>query len=98
MAANQSLISVPIDVTDEDVLKRFLIRLVQLLDLQLGLRGDNPTLRAADLEESTEKLREALVKLVEGLDDRVESIEDIEVRFNTVFGVLTNLEDIKGAS
>jgi len=90
VAANQSLISVPVDITDEDVLKRFLIRLVELVDLQLGLRGNNPAVKADDLTE----VREAIDNLLVLLEERVETIEEIKAEFSSPFGVLTGLEDV----
>lgn len=46
---NQTIIAVPVDVAEPQVLKRFLTRLIEELDLVLGFRGEDPYVSQSDL-------------------------------------------------
>ncbi len=50
MATNETLISVPATVEDPLALRKFLLRLVEKLDIVLGYRGQDPYITKNDLE------------------------------------------------
>lgn len=54
---NESLVAIPANVSeDSEVLQRFLIRLVEELDLVLGLRGDDGLVRQSELSSAAESI------------------------------------------
>lgn len=71
---NESLCQVPASVDDPDVLKRFLDRLVERLDIVLGYRGDNPYAATSDLETAVLALNTETEQLTEQLGTETESL------------------------
>ena len=71
---NESLFQVPASVEDPDVLKRFLDRLVERLDIVLGYRGDNPYAATSDLENAVSTLSQAAEELAVAVEGEVESL------------------------
>lgn len=71
---NESLFQVPASVEDPDVLKRFLDRLVERLDIVLGYRGDNPYAATSDLETAVSTLSQAAEELAVAVEGEVESL------------------------
>ena len=47
--SNESIAAIPPDVTQPEVLRRFLLRLVEELDLVLGFRGNDALVRQSEL-------------------------------------------------
>lgn len=72
--SNESLFQVPVSVEDPDVLKRFLDRLVERLDIVLGYRGDNPYAAASDLENAVSVLSQAAEELTVVVEEEAESL------------------------
>lgn len=71
---NESLFQVPASVEDPDVLKRFLDRLVERLDIVLGYRGDNPYAATSDLETAVSVLTAEAEQLTAQLVIETESL------------------------
>lgn len=71
---NESLFQVPASVEDPDVLKRFLDRLVERLDIVLGYRGDNPYAATSDLETAVSALTAEAEQLTTQLGTETESL------------------------
>jgi hypothetical protein len=71
--ANESIIAVPVDVAEPKVLKRFLTRLIEELDLVLGFRGGDPYVSQSDLVGASTSLLD-LAKLVKALTDTLSEL------------------------
>lgn len=79
---NESIIALPPNVEEPQVLKRFLQNLIVELDEVLGFRGSNASVRQADLQSVTEGTVTTFAGLTEALTEltaRVASIEDAQV-------------------
>ena len=57
--ANETIAQVPTDVTDPVILKRFLSRLVERLDITLGFRGDDAYAKCNDKSRFRQFLKSA---------------------------------------
>tara|TARA_R110002096_G_scaffold230859_1_gene420532 strand:- start:261 stop:536 length:276 start_codon:yes stop_codon:yes gene_type:complete len=86
--SNESIASIPVDLTDPILLRKFLVRLVEKLDVLYGYRGGDPVVTSEQLQEILEA-RDAVVEEIQ------EEILDINgnYTFNSPFGVLTGLDD-----
>ena len=82
---NQSLITVPTDVTKPNQLRWFLTRLVEELDRVLGLRGDTEYVKTSDLAElstiadlanAVSAITEDIATVTTDLADTDEAVED----------------------
>jgi len=56
MAQNETLIQVPSELTEPLQLRKFLLQLVERLDIILGFRGQDPYITRTDLQSSAEVL------------------------------------------
>ena len=69
--SNESIASIPADVSDPQVLRRFLLHLVEELDLVLGFRGDDSLVRQSELATTVEGIANSadvtLASVSEGL-------------------------------
>ena len=87
--ANESLISVPPDVNDPVVLRRFLIRLIEQLDIVIGNRqGTNALIVSqqqllADIADLQQQLDTAAATLRDAIDSAEELIEEAESDFES---------------
>lgn len=82
---NESIIALPPNIEDTQVLKRFLQNLIVKLDEVLGYRGDDASIRASDLLSVTEStgvtftsITEQLVALQEQVDAVVLTAESLD--------------------
>ena len=73
---NESLFQVPASVEDPDVLKRFLDRLVERLDIVLGYRGDNPYAATSDLTTAVDVLTQEAGQIATKLVEETESLNE----------------------
>lgn len=73
---NESLFQVPASVEDPDVLKRFLDRLVERLDIVLGYRGDNPYAATSDLTIAVDALTQEADQIATKLVEETESLNE----------------------
>lgn len=73
---NESLFQVPASVEDPDVLKRFLDRLVERLDIVLGYRGDNPYAATSDLTTAVGALTQEAEQIATKLVEETESLNE----------------------
>lgn len=73
---NESLFQVPASVEDPDVLKRFLDRLVERLDIVLGYRGDNPYAATSDLTTAVGRLAQEAEQIAANLVEETESLNE----------------------
>lgn len=73
---NESLFQVPASVEDPDVLKRFLDRLVERLDIVLGYRGDNPYAATTDLTTAVDALTQEAEQTATKLVEETESLNE----------------------
>ena len=94
--ANESLISVPPDLEDPIVLRRFLARLVEQLDIVLGNRA-GPTKQYADqkeLAEVSKELTNALALAVTELETALELVNKLtEEEASALTNRVANVED-----
>lgn len=74
--ANQSLISVPTNVDDPVVLRRFLSRLVEQLDIVVGNRADNAYVTNTDITSEADALTAALNEAENTLRTATEQLEE----------------------
>lgn len=71
---NESLLQVPASVEDPAVLKRFLDRLVERLDIVLGYRGNDPYAATSDLGLAVSSLTQEAEQLVEQVNTESENV------------------------
>src|SRR6188768_961348 len=57
MSQNETLIQVPSTLEEPLALRKFLLQLVEKLDIILGYRGQDPYLKNTDLQLTTETLK-----------------------------------------
>lgn len=91
----------PANVTEPDVLKRFLNRLIEELDIVLGYRGNSAYITQADLEDSTATLGTIVQDILantESIADSATAIEslakDLESLTSTVSDNAQAISDI----
>jgi len=93
---NQSIISVPPNVEDPVVLRRFLSRLVEELDVVFGKRGgeDEQYVKKAEIEALIAELEDLINTAKEELEDTVDDAEDeIEIyEPDSIYGVVVGME------
>jgi len=96
---NESLVAIPPDVAEPEVLRRFLLRLVEELDSVLGFRGNDSLVRQSDLSQTSEGLDSARVTLsslsedLTTLSDLVREItEESEVGADSLQAQISDLE------
>lgn len=100
---NESLIAVPVDVAEPFVLKRFLTRLIEELDIVLGYRGGDPYLRSSDIK-SVEQGLEGTTTTLNGLDRAISEtdatvsqlVEDVTVLDDRLTNDESALSDLTG--
>lgn len=100
---NESLFQVPASVEDPDVLKRFLDRLVERLDIVLGYRGDNPYAATTDLTTAvdalTQEAEQIATKLVEETDSLNEQlltlVAQLEEQLQKLASLLSRVETLE---
>ncbi len=100
---NESLLQVPATVEDPDVLKRFLDRLVERLDIVLGYRGDNPYAATSDLDTAVSALTAEAEQLAEQLGAETESlnqqllilVEQLEEQLKQLVDLLARVETLE---
>lgn len=76
--ANESFIAVPANVEDPVILRRFLLRLVEQVDIAFGNRGGEDTsyVEQRALIESADSLSAAITLAQNTLDDAIKALED----------------------
>ena len=86
---NESFASVPVDVTDEIALRRFLQRVVEQVDIITGSRAADPYVKTSEVTDDTvslDSLNSSVVDLTKAVednaDDIAENVDDIAA--NTV--------------
>lgn len=100
---NESLFQVPASVEDPDVLKRFLDRLVERLDIVLGYRGDNPyaatsdlTTAVAALTQEAEQIATKLVEETESLNQQLLTlVAQLEEQLQQLASLLSRVETLE---
>lgn len=101
---NESLLQVPASVEDSAVLKRFLDRLVERLDIVLGYRGDNPYAASSDLESAvgaitaeTQQLAELISKEAESLNEQLAIlVEELKEQLKQLVDLLARVDLLEG--
>jgi len=89
--ANQSIISLPPDIEDPVVLKRFLARLVEQLDIVFGNKA-GPQRQYVDQAQLGKQEDSNLVRLL-ALSNRIAALEN-EVYDTDDYGIVTNVERV----
>jgi len=89
--ANQSIISLPPDIEDPVVLKRFLARLVEQLDIVFGNKA-GPQRQYVDQDQLGKQEDSNLVNLL-ALSNRIAALEN-EVYDTDDYGIVTNVERV----
>ena len=89
--ANQSIISLPPDIEDPVVLKRFLARLVEQLDIVFGNKA-GPQRQYVDQAQLNKQIASNLVNLL-ALSNRIAALEN-EVYDTDDYGIVTNVERV----
>lgn len=100
---NESLFQVPASVEDPDVLKRFLDRLVERLDIVLGYRGDNPYAATSDLTtavgvltQEAEQIATKLVEETESLNEQLLTlVAQLEEQLQQLASLLSRVETLE---
>lgn len=100
---NESLFQVPASVEDPAVLKRFLDRLVERLDIVLGYRGDNPYTATSDLTNAVAKLAQEAELVTSQFTAEVENlnqqlltlIAQLEEQLQQLIGLLDRVEALE---
>ena len=72
---NESIIALPPNVEEPQVLKRFLQNLIIALDEVLGYRGDNASVRASDLASVTTSITQTTGVTLAGLAEELETLQ-----------------------
>lgn len=93
MAGNETLIVVPNALEDTLVLKKFLVRLVEKLDIVLGYRGQDPYITKssvtstdniiAELPANLEEINTTLSTQDESISELEDSLDSLSSSFNT---------------
>lgn len=96
--ANQSLISVPPNVDDPLVLRRFLARLVEQFDIIVGNRA-GPTPVFVEQQQLLDTTNELILQLSEAKEALERAIAEAKLNIdsnltslNTIYGVVTTIE------
>lgn len=92
--ANESIVAVPLNLENPEVLKRFLRTLVERLDIVLGYRGTGNDAaltrnQLRDTEDTLTSVAKEVVGLTNGVEDNAESIR------NNTTAIEVNTKDIK---
>lgn len=77
--AGNTFIQIPLNITDEDTLKRFLNKLIQELDIAFGNRGTSPIFTNNPKQNSISTL---------SLDNPTENEKKIQDKLNEIIEVL----------
>jgi len=85
---NQTIASVPANVEEPTVLKRFLLRLIEELDIVLGYRGDSSYVSQSQLTSATAPLEVTLSSVSEQATANLASISDIEEQAQTTLDAI----------
>lgn len=100
--ANETLAQVPSDVSDPVALKRFLLSLVERLDIVLGYRGDSSyasdtTVKdlSTTVAENQTSTSESISTIQSSLDTANEDISDHEERLTSVEDQVGQLQSFK---
>ena len=95
MARNESIAAVPADVQDPVILKRFLDRLVERLDIVLGYRGGDPYVTTEDQIQTFSELQELLTQMKESSSQLEETITEVEQKLEEAKTLLEELSKLK---
>lgn len=97
---NESIVAIPPNVEEPQVLTRFLQRLVEELDLVLGFRGDDALVKQSQLTSATSDVAETAATTLSGvalaLAELTEVVSTLEVAVEeNVVGIDEELVAIK---
>tara|TARA_R110000851_G_scaffold14313_5_gene48499 strand:+ start:10146 stop:10532 length:387 start_codon:yes stop_codon:yes gene_type:complete len=104
---NESIAAVPNDVADPQVLRSFLLRLIEELDLVLGFRGNDGLVRQSELTNAEQSITQvtgttlaatalALAELTEVVSNTIAEVEDGETGVSEQLADLTTrVEDLE---
>jgi len=81
---NQTIASVPPNVEEPIVLKRFLLRLIEELDIVLGYRGDSSYVSQSQLVNTTDPLNTTLASVSDRVTVNAADITSIEEQNQTI--------------
>lgn len=94
--SNESLCQVPISVDDPAVLKRFLDRLVERLDIVLGYRGDNPAISKSQLTSAISDASSSSVSTQTELEAEINDLKEQALGFKEELdNQQSSLDDLK---
>lgn len=82
--SNESLVAVPPDVSQPEVLKGFLLRLVEKLDEVLGFRGDNAAATTTQLEVTDTTLSAVASTVQDAVELLASTIEDVNANASDI--------------
>lgn len=104
---NESIVAVPNDVSDPQVLRRFLLRLIEELDSVLGFRGNDGLVRQSELTSAEQSITQvtgttlaatalALEELTEVVNSIVIEAEDDNTSIeDQIADILVRLDDLE---
>lgn len=98
---NETIAAVPANVNEPVVLKRFLDRLIERLDIVLGLRGDSGYITATDLEQglstigTSEEVEALAASLAEVEESNSALANSITQNADAISGVETRLSSVE---
>lgn len=95
MARNESLAAVPSNVSDPTVLKRFLDRLVERLDVVLGYRGGDPYVSADTQVQTLSELQDLLSQLKTTNEETSKTIEEFKSKVEEIKQSIEDLNKLK---
>lgn len=94
--ANETIAQVPTDVTDPVVLKRFLSRLVERLDITLGFRGDDAYANSSTVTDLAKSTKNSVESLTNTTEATTKSVSELTTSLGTLTETVTTHTDQLG--
>lgn len=94
--ANETIAQVPTDVTDPVILKRFLSRLVERLDITLGFRGDDAYATSSTVTGLAKSTKNSVEYLTSTTEATTKSVTELNTSLNTLAETVTTHTDQLG--
>lgn len=94
--ANETIAQVPADVTDPVVLKRFLSRLVERLDITLGFRGDDAYATSSTVTDLAKSTKNSVESLTSTTESTTKTVTELSTSLDTLTETVTSHTDQLG--
>lgn len=94
--ANETIAQVPTDVTDPVILKRFLSRLVERLDITLGFRGDDAYATSSTVTGLAKSTKNSVESLTSTTEATTKSVTELNTALDTLAETVTTHTDQLG--